>query len=62
MGTKFLKVVCDEHSIGGGGEYCGGNDAGKGAPRAVLFDYEPGVIDAVSLRRCSASSSARAAT
>jgi tubulin beta len=30
MGTKFWEVVCDEHckhGIGGGGEYCGGNDA-----------------------------------
>jgi hypothetical protein len=27
MGTKLLGVSCDEHSIGGGGEYCGGNDA-----------------------------------
>jgi hypothetical protein len=22
MGTKFREVVCDEHGIGGGGEYC----------------------------------------
>jgi hypothetical protein len=22
MGTKFWEVVCDEHSIGGDGEYC----------------------------------------
>jgi hypothetical protein len=27
MGTKFLKVVCDEHGIGGRGEYYGNNDA-----------------------------------
>jgi tubulin beta len=27
MGTKFLVVVCDEHGIGGDGEYCGDNDA-----------------------------------
>jgi tubulin beta len=27
MGTKFWEVVCDEHGIGGDGEYCGGNDA-----------------------------------
>jgi tubulin beta len=26
MGIKFWKVVCDEHGIGGGGEYCGDND------------------------------------
>jgi tubulin beta len=23
IGTKFWEVVCDEHSIGGGGEFCG---------------------------------------
>jgi tubulin beta len=22
MGTKFWEVVCDEHGIGGSGEYC----------------------------------------
>jgi hypothetical protein len=27
MGTKFHEVVTDEHGIGGGGEYCGDNDA-----------------------------------
>jgi tubulin beta len=62
MGTKFWEVVCDEHSIGGDGEYFGGNDAqlvrinlfchetlgGKYAPRAVLYDPEPGVIGAVT--------------
>jgi hypothetical protein len=51
----------DEHSIGGGGEYCGGNNAqlghirefyseassGKYLPRAALFNLEPGVISAV---------------
>jgi tubulin beta len=61
MGTKFLEVLCDEHGIGGSGEYFGDNDAhldiinvfydeasgGKYIPRAVLFDLEPGVIDAV---------------
>ena len=62
---EFQEVLCDEHGIGGDGEYCGGNDAqlgrinvlyyeasgGKYLPRAVLFDLEPGVIDAV--RACS---------
>ena len=27
MGSKYLKVVCDEHGIGGSGEYCGDNDS-----------------------------------
>jgi tubulin beta len=53
-------VVCDEHGIGGSGKYCGDNDAqldcinvlyheaqgGKYVPRAVLFDLEPGEINA----------------
>jgi tubulin beta len=66
-------VVCDEHDIGGSGEYCGDNDAhldlmnvfyqealsGKYVPHAVLFDLEPGVTGAVNLSRRSANSSAR---
>jgi tubulin beta len=54
-------VLCDEHGIGGDSEYCGGNDAqlgrinvfyheasgDKDVPCTVLFDLEPGVIDAV---------------
>ena len=65
MGTKLKVVLCYENSIGGSGEYFGDNDAyldiinvfyheasgGKYLPRAVLFDLEPGVIDAV--RACS---------
>jgi tubulin beta len=60
MGTKYWGVVCDEKSIGGDGEYSGGNDAhlgrinvfyhealgGKYGPRTVFFDLEPGVIGA----------------
>jgi tubulin beta len=48
----FGEVVCDEHGLGGDGEYCGDNDAqlgridvfyhgaliGKYVPRAMLFD------------------------
>jgi tubulin beta len=51
MGTEFQEMLCDEHGIGGDGEYCGDNNAqlgrinvfyyeascGKYAPRAVLF-------------------------
>jgi tubulin beta len=61
MGAKFWEVVCGEHGIGGEGECCGDNDAQLGrinvfyheasgdkyVPRAVLFDFEPGVIGAV---------------
>ena len=27
MDTEFQEVLCDEHGIGGDGEYCGDNDA-----------------------------------
>ena len=64
--------MCDEHGIGGSGEYCGENDAhlgrinvfyqkalgGKFVPCAMLFDLEPGVIGAVTLSHRSACSSA----
>jgi tubulin beta len=60
MGTDYWKEVCDEHGFGGDCEYCVDNDAqlgrinvfyheatgGKYVPRAVIFDLEPGVIDA----------------
>jgi tubulin beta len=60
MGAEFQEVLCDENGIGGGGEYCGDNDAqldrlnvlryeasgGTYVPRAVFFDLEPGMIDA----------------
>jgi tubulin beta len=66
-------VVCDEHGIGSGGEYCGDNDAhldcinvfyyealgGKYVLRAVLFELKPSAIGAVTLNRRSADSSAR---
>jgi hypothetical protein len=74
MGTKFWKVVFNEHGIGGSGESCGDIDAhlgriklyyhgvlgGKYVPRAMFFDLKLGVIGAVTLSRRSASSSARA--
>jgi tubulin beta len=74
MGAKFWEVVCDEHGIGGSGEYCGDIDAhlgrinvfyhealgGKYVPCAVLFGLEPGMIGAVTISRRSAGSSARA--
>ena len=62
MGTEFQEALCDEHGIGGDGEYFGGNNdsqlgrinvfyyeasGGKYVPRAVIFDLEPGVISAV---------------
>jgi tubulin beta len=62
MGTMLKKVTCDEHGIGGDGEYCRGSDdqqlhrinvfyyeasGGKYVPRAEFFDLGPGVICAV---------------
>jgi hypothetical protein len=38
MGTWFWEVVCDEQGIGGGGEYCGDNDAQPG--RIIVFYLE----------------------
>ena len=31
MGTYLWEVMCDEHGIGGGGEYYGDNDAHLGS-------------------------------
>ena len=76
MGKKIWEVVCDEHGIGGSGEYCGDSDShlgrinvfyhetlsGKYVPCAVLFDLEPGVIGAETLSRSSANSSALASS
>jgi hypothetical protein len=53
MGTKFRELVCEKHGIGGGGEYCAGNDAqlgrisvlcheasgGRHVPCGVLFSF-----------------------
>jgi tubulin beta len=64
MSTKFWEVVCDEHGIGGGGDYFGDNDAqidrindfyhetsgGKYVSRTVLMGLGPGVIDTARAR------------
>jgi tubulin beta len=62
MGTELREMLYNEHGIVGDSEYCGDdNDAQLGrinvffyedsgskyVPRAVFFDPEPGVIDAV---------------
>jgi hypothetical protein len=66
--------VCNKSGIGGSGEYYGDNDAHFGRIDvcyrkalgskyvfcAVLFELEPGVIDAATLCRRSTNSSARA--
>jgi hypothetical protein len=38
MGTKYWKVVCDEHGIDGSGDYCCGKDAHPG--RINVFYHE----------------------
>jgi tubulin beta len=67
MGTILWEVVCDENTIGGGGEYFGDAQlglinafyheasGGKYVTRAVLMDLEPepSAIDAVTLSRRS---------
>jgi len=72
MGNQILEVVCNENGIGGGGERCGDNDAqldrisliyhdasgGKCFLHAVLFDFEPGAIGAITLSRRSPNFSA----
>ena len=64
MGAEFYEVLCDEHGIGGDGEYCDGNNAqlerinvfyyeapgGKCVPRAVFFDLlEPKINTILNL-------------
>jgi tubulin beta len=38
MGTNFWEVVCDQHGIGGDGEYYGGNDAQLPHQRALYHE------------------------
>jgi hypothetical protein len=59
MGTTFWEVVCDEHGIGGSGEYCGGNDAQLG--RIKLFTTRPRAAGMCPARCTSTSSPARSA-
>jgi tubulin beta len=61
IGSKFWEVICDEHGIDPVGSYHGSSDlqlerinvyfneasGGRYVPRAVLFDLEPGTMDAV---------------
>jgi hypothetical protein len=39
MGIKFWEVVCNEQGIGGGGKYCGDNDAYLSAPAYFLCKW-----------------------
>jgi hypothetical protein len=49
MGNKFLEVVCDEHIIGGSGEYCGDNDAHLGCINVFYPEALGGKCDAGNL-------------
>ena len=49
MGTKFWVVVCDEHSIGGSGEYCGDSDAHLGRINMFYHEAFGGKCDADNL-------------
>jgi hypothetical protein len=40
MSTEVLEVVCDEHGIGGGTEFCGENDEQLGRIN-VLYTTRP---------------------
>jgi hypothetical protein len=57
MGTKFWKVVCDEHGIGRSGEYCGDNDAQLGCIKS--FTTRPRAESTCPARCFSTSSPAR---
>jgi hypothetical protein len=46
MGTKFWKVLCDEHGIGGSSEYCGENDAHLGRINGIYNEALDGKCDA----------------
>jgi hypothetical protein len=51
MGTKqFLGVVCDEHGIGGSGEYCSDDDAHLDRISVLYHEKLGGVIDASNLK------------
>ena len=49
MGTKFWEVVCDEHDIGGSGEYCGDNDAHLDRMHVFYHEVFGGKYDADNL-------------
>ena len=49
MGTRFWEVVCDEHGIGGSGEYFGDNDAQPGCINVFYHEALGGKCDADNL-------------
>jgi tubulin beta len=53
MGAKCTEVVCDEHGIGGGDEYCGNSDAQLDRINEFLAPHTSGPRD---VPRCGALS------
>ena len=49
MGIKLWEVVCDEHGIGGSGEYCGDNDAHLGRINLLYHEAFGGKYDVGNL-------------
>jgi hypothetical protein len=49
MGTYLWEVMCDEHGIGGGGEYYGDNDAHLGSINVFYHESLGGKCDAYNL-------------
>jgi hypothetical protein len=49
MGTKFLEVVCDEHGIGGSGDYCGDRNSHLDRTKALYHEALGGKYDAGKL-------------
>jgi tubulin beta len=49
MSTNFWEVVCDEHGIGGNGEYCGDNDAHLGRINLLYHEAFGGKYDVGNL-------------
>jgi hypothetical protein len=55
MDTEFQGVLCDEHCIGGDGEYCGDNNDAQ-LCRINVFTTRPRVAN-THHARCSSTSS-----
>jgi tubulin beta len=52
MGTEFWEVVCDEHGIGGGGEYCGDSDTQLGRINVFYLEASGGKYAPPRSARC----------
>jgi hypothetical protein len=58
MCTKFREAVCDEHGIGGSGEYSGGSDSLLGRINVLsISNTMRSLMASVFPARCSSTSS-----